>query len=299
MELREISLAVTDGVATVTLDRPGHLNAFTHRMGAELVAVLDRTDADDDVRAVVFTGRGRAFCAGADLGGGGEILRHGDGEPFDERRHMDYGGTLSRRLWESTKPLIAAVNGPAVGVGASSTLPMDVRICSTDARFGFVFARRGLVPEAASSWFLPRIVGISRALEWVVSGRVLGADEALEAGLVRSVHAPDDLLPAAHALARDMTARSSPVAVAVARRMLWGMLAAPSPDVAHRLDSEAILEMGRGADVAEGIDAFLAKRDPEFPSRVSSDLPEFFRRWREETDLRVPPGRTLGEPPLP
>jgi enoyl-CoA hydratase/carnithine racemase len=290
MEFREIALEVDDGIATITLDRPATLNAFTHRMGVELLAALDRTDADDAVRAVIVTGRGRAFCAGADLSGGGAILQR-DEDAFREHGDLDLGGTLARRLLESAKPVIAAINGPAVGVGVSSTLPMDVRLASHDARFGFVFTRRGVVPEAASAWFLPRIVGISRAVEWVMSGRVFDADEALEAGLVRSLHAPDDLLPAARALAHEMTDHSAPVANAIARRMLWTMLDG-SPADAHRLDSLGLFHLGRTPDAAEGVASFVERRPPRFPMTVSGDLPAYVHEWRAATDQRAPEGAT-------
>ncbi|HUZ25981.1 MAG TPA: crotonase/enoyl-CoA hydratase family protein [Streptosporangiaceae bacterium] len=276
-----IAYRVEDGIATVTLDRPERLNALTNTMAQELVRAMDVIDADDDVRAVVFTGRGRAYCAGADLSGGGEIFERDESGEFRMDRDADYGGIVARRFFESTKPLIAAINGPAVGVGVTSTLPMDVRLASEDARFGFVFARRGLVPEACSSWFLPRIVGISQALEWVYSGRVFPADEALRAGLVRSVHQPDDLLPAAYALAREFAESSAPVAVAIARRMLWQMLGTGTPELAHELDSRGIFFLGRTPDCAEGVAAFLEKRPARFTMKVSSDLPGYMRRWRE------------------
>jgi len=296
MRLTELRYEVEDGVAVVTLDRPGRLNAFTHRMGAEIVEALDLADADDAVRAVIVTGAGTAFCAGADLGGDGRpSVLHA--EPTTGGGDADYGGTVARRCMESTKPLIAAINGPAVGVGATATLPMDVRLCAEEARFGFVFTRVGLPPEACSSWFLPRVVGISRAIEWVSSGRLIGAREAHEAGLVRDVHPAGDLMGAARALAHEMTHGSAPVAVAVARRMLWQMLATPSPVTAHELDSRAILEMRASPDAHEGISAFLERRAPRFRQRVTEDLPRFFGEWRSRTDARVAPGATRGEPP--
>jgi enoyl-CoA hydratase/carnithine racemase len=280
MGYRCIDYAVDEGIATVTLDRPDRLNAFTEEMGQELVSVMDTIDADDAVRCAVFTGRGRAYCAGADLSGGTEIFEGDESGRFRMDRDADYGGLVARRFYASTKPLIAAINGPAVGIGITSTLPMDVRIASTQARFGFVFTRRGLVPEASSSWFLPRVVGISRALEWVFSGRVFGAEEALLAGLVRSVHEPDELLPAAYRLAREFSESTSAVAVAVARRMLWQMLGPATPELAHELDSRGIFFLGRSADCQEGVAAFLEKRPADFPMRVSTDLPEYMRQWR-------------------
>jgi enoyl-CoA hydratase/carnithine racemase len=277
-----IRLQVDGPIATITLDRPERLNAFTEQMLEDMVDALDRTDADDDVRAVIVTGAGRGFCAGADLASGGDTFDRADGDDFDMARHADGGGVLARRIFDSAKPVIGAINGPAVGIGITFTLPMDVRLAADTARMGFVFARRGIVPEACSSFFLPRVVGISRAAEWVYTGRVFDAQEALEAGLVRSVHAPDDLLPAARALALEMTASSSAVSVAVSRRMLWQMLADGDPAAAHELDSEALYALGAGEDVREGVSAFLEKRDPVFPMRVSQDMPAFYDRWRSE-----------------
>lgn len=287
MDYEQIAYDVDGPVATVTFDRPDRLNAFTDRMAEELLHVMDQVDGDDAVRAVIFTGRGRAYCAGADLSDGTEIFERDPSGEFVMERDADYGGTIARRFYESTKPLISAINGPAVGIGASSTLPMDVRIASEDARFGFVFTRRGLVPEACSSWFLPRIVGISQATEWVYSGRVFGADEALATGLVRSVHPRDEMLDAARELALSFCDRSAPVAVAVARRMLWQMLGEPSPVVAHEIDSRGIFHLGRSADVKEGVGAFLEKRPPAFPMRVSTDLPAYFRAWQDVGDARA------------
>ena len=272
-----ISLDIDDGIAVITLSRPDKMNAFTGLMRAEIIDALDHTDANDDVRAVIITGAGRAFCAGADLSSGTETFAKGGSEIMGANGvPRDGGGTVSLRIFDSLKPVIGAINGAAVGVGVTMTLPMDVRLASTSARFGFVFSRRGIVPEAASSWFLPRLVGISRAMEWVASGEVFDADEALDGGLVRSVHAPDDLLPAAMALARRMTENSSAVSVAVARKMMWRMLGADHPMVAHRMDSRGIAERGRSDDVREGIDSFFAKRSPQFPDRVSGGLGDIF-----------------------
>ena len=274
MTYEQITYAVTDGVLTITLDRPDRLNAFTGQMADELVDAFDRADADDDVRAVVVTGAGRGFCAGADLAGGGATFDYADGPA-----HRDEGGRVSLRIFESVKPVIAAFNGPAVGIGVTMMLPADVRLASTTARFGFVFARRGIVLEAASSWFLPRIVGISRAMEWAATGRVFGADEALAAGLVRSVHEPEELLPAAYALAREIADNTSPVSVALTRQMLWRMLGADHPMAAHRLDSRAIQSRGESEDAREGVTAFLQKRQAHFPGRVSADMPDFYPWW--------------------
>jgi enoyl-CoA hydratase/carnithine racemase len=278
-DFKTIVLDRADGVATITLNRPDRLNAFTEKMLEELLQALDITDADDDVRAVIFTGSGRAFCAGADLGRGGDTFKR-DAEPFSLDRHADGGGILTLRLFDSAKPLIAAVNGPAVGVGVTMTLPMDVRLAADGARFGFVFARRGIVPEACSSFFLPRVVGIAQAAQWVYSGRVFDADEALAGGLVRSIHPADELVSAARALAAEFRDGTSAVAVAMARRMLWRMLADGSPMKAHELDSEALHFLGASDDVREGVESFLEKREPAFPMRVSRDMPDFYERWR-------------------
>lgn len=271
----------TDGTATVTLDRPERLNAMTRAMADELIAVMDEIDGDDAVRVAIFTGAGRAYCAGADLSPEAKPLQRRTSGAFDMTLDADYGGLVSRRFFESTKPLIAAINGAAVGVGITSALPMDFRLASTTAKFGFVFLRRGLVPEAASSWFLPRLVGMDQALEWVYSGRVFEADEALRAGLVRSVHAPDELLPAARTLAREITAHSAPVAAAIARRMLWQLYGTGTPELAHELDSRAIRYLANSADRNEGVSSFLEKRPARFTMTVSEDLPEYFRRWQE------------------
>jgi len=279
-----------DGIATVTLDRPDRLNAFTVTMQDDLIAAFDRTDADDDVRAVVVTGRGRAFCAGADLGAGGSTFDYAvqarlrSGQQVDGV-HRDGGGMVTLRIFDSLKPVIAAVNGPAVGVGASMTLPMDARLAADGARFGFVFARRGLVPDAAASWFLPRVVGIDTALEWCYSGRVFDAAEALRSRLVRAVHAPDDLLPAAKALTKGMVCDSAPVAVAMTRQLMWRMLGAADPMDAHIADSRALMIQGASGDVHEGVTAFLEKRPARFPRRVSADLPDIWA-WRERKEFR-------------
>ncbi|HEY2638190.1 MAG TPA: crotonase/enoyl-CoA hydratase family protein [Solirubrobacteraceae bacterium] len=286
MDYEQIAYEVADGVATVTLDRPDRLNAYTPQMLAELLDAMDRVDGDDEVRAVVFTGRGRAFCAGADLGRGGTTFTK-EGEAFSLDQHADGGGRLTQRLYRSTKPLIAAVNGPAVGVGVTMTLPMDVRLAAEGARFGFVFARRGIVPEACSSWFLPRVVGISQAMEWVATGRVFDAEEALRGGLVRSVHPPGELLEAARALGREIAEHTSPVSVAMARTMLWRMLEERTPAAAHEIDSRAMFARGRSDDAREGVSAFVEKRPAAFPLRVSADLPEDFARWRESASVEA------------
>jgi enoyl-CoA hydratase/carnithine racemase len=282
----QIAYEVADHVATITLDRPDRLNAFTVRMQRELCAALDEVDADPEVRALVVTGRGRGFCAGADLGGGDASFDHGSDLAAAsgvvreaDGRHRDEGGLVALRFFECTKPVIGAINGAAVGVGVTMTLPFDVRLASSTAKIGFVFARRGLVPEACSSWFLPRIVGISRAMEWCTTGKVFGAEEALAGGLVRSVHEPDDLLPAAQELAGEIASSTSAVSVTVTRALLWRMLGEPHPMAAHRVDSALIDELGAGADVREGVMSFLEKRSPAFPNQVPTDLPASYPWW--------------------
>ncbi len=282
MSYQDILYEVEDGIATITLNRPDKLNAFTGLMLEEIIDAVDRTDADDDVRAVIFTGAGRGFCAGADLSRGAGTFdmneREGAG-PIDEWR--DGGGLVSLRLFESKKPLIAAVNGPAAGVGVTMQLPMDIRIASTEARFGLVFTRRGVVMEACSSWFLPRLVGISQAMEWVMSGRVFPADEALKGGLVSQVVAPDELMPTARAIAREIADNTSAVSVALCRHMMWKMLGADHPMEAHKIDSRGIRSMGQLPDAYEGVQSFLEKRPGQFTMKPSTDMPEFFPWWTE------------------
>jgi enoyl-CoA hydratase/carnithine racemase len=278
MEFEQITTELTDHVLTITLNRPDRLNAWTQTMFTELMTAFDRADADDEVRAVIVTGAGRGFCAGADLERGGDTFTKPDHEDPDTIPR-DSGGRLTLRIFDMSKPVIAAINGPAVGIGATMTLPMDVRIAADDAKIGFVFVRRGIVPEACSSWFLPRVVGISRAMEWVATGRVFDATEALNAGLVRSLHPKDELLDAANALAREIAEHAAPVSVALARRMLWRMLGAEHPMVAHRADSRGMLYRGRSADAAEGIAAFLEKREAVFPDKVSAGLPDIMPGW--------------------
>src|SRR5437588_1222650 len=239
MDFQQIRYEVADAILTITLDRPDRLNAWTPTMASELIEAFDRADADDDVRAIVVTGAGRAYCAGADLAGGGETFDWRERQSADEVPR-DNGRQVTLRIFDSTKPVIAAINGPAVGVGITMTLPMDIRLAAEDARIGFVFARRGIVPEACSSWFLPRIVGISQAMEWVASGRVFTAEEALRGGLVRSVHAPGELLGAAHELAREIADNTAPVSVALARQLMWRGLGAQHPMQAHQADSRAM-----------------------------------------------------------
>src|SRR5881628_3026227 len=251
MPFSEIRYEVADGVCTVTLNRPDRLNAVTSTMLGELKEAWDRADGDDDVRAVIVTGAGRAFCAGADLGAGGSTFDAvARGRDASAEEHRDGGGTVTLRIFDMKKPVIAAINGPAVGFGITLTLPMDIRICATTARFGFVFARRGVVPEACSTWFLPRLVGISQAAEWAYTGRVFGAEEARAGGLVREVVAPDALMPAARALASEIAQNTSAVSVTLARQMMWKLLGADHPAEAHRLDSLAMFWTGRSPDAS-------------------------------------------------
>jgi len=284
VEYEHILYELRQGVLTLTLNRPEKLNAFTSRMLNELLDALDCADADDDVRAIIVTGSGRGFCAGADLSGGpGTFDRREAGHDVGLEARRDGGGRLTLRIFDCKKPMIAAINGPAVGVGITMTLPMDVRLASERARCGFVFSRRGLVPEACSTWFLPRVVGISRALEWIHSGRVFDAREALEGGLVRSVHPHDDLLPAAWELAREIADHTSGVSVALARQMLWKMLGADHPMEAHRVESLAIYAMGESPDGHEGVGSFLEKRPPRFKLKPSKDMPPFYPWWEERS----------------
>jgi enoyl-CoA hydratase/carnithine racemase len=277
---------VDEKIATITLNRPERLNAFTSLMMAEMIAAFDLADADDGVGAVIVTGAGRGFCAGADLAAGGATF---DYTGTDDPRRLearvggiqrDGGGRLTLRIFECLKPVICAVNGAAVGVGATMQLAMDIRLASTEARYGFVFARRGITPEAASSWFLPRLVGLQTALEWCFTGRVFPAQEAFDKGLVRSLHAPADLIPAARALAREIIDNTAPVSIALTRQLLWRMAGADQPMEAHRADSRAIQARGVSADAREGVTSFLEKRPPNYPDRVSTDVPDIWPHWK-------------------
>ena len=280
---------VTDGVATITMNRPEKLNAFNTQMMVDMIAAFDATDADDSVRAVIVTGAGRAFCAGADLSAGAETFNYDAREALHREARMregvqrDGGGLLTLRIFDSLKPVISACNGPAVGVGVTMQLAMDIRMASDAARYGFVFARRGLNPEAASSWFLPHLVGVQTALEWCYTGRIFPAQEALDKGLVRSLHAPDDLLPAARALAREIAENTSPVSVAITRQLIWRMAGAAHPMEAHRADSRGIQARGKSGDAREGVSSFLEKRAPNYPDKVSSDLPDIWPHWTAPT----------------
>jgi enoyl-CoA hydratase/carnithine racemase len=283
MEFQELRYEVEDHVLTITLDRPDRLNAFTATMGRELIAAFDAADADDDVRAVIVTGEGRGFCAGADLQEGGATFDWRERQAGGEAVPRDGGGQVVLRIFDSAKPVIAAINGPAVGVGITMTLPMDIRMAAEDAKIGFVFSRRGIVPEACSSWFLPRIAGIGQAMEWVATGRVFSAAEARAGGLVRSVHPARELLPAARELAGEIAHNAAPVSVALARRMMWTMLGAEHPMAAHRADSRAMFARGQSDDAREGVTSFLEKRPARFTDSVSSGLPEIFPGREEPT----------------
>ena len=282
MDYTQIAYEVDDHVATITLDRPDRLNAFTTTMMRELVDVFDRVDADDDVRAVIVTGRGRAFCAGADLGSGGDTFDAGaqSGRKVDTAPR-DGGGLVTLRIFACTKPVIAAMNGSAVGIGVTMTLPMDIRILAEDAKVGFVFASRGIIPEAASSWFLPRIVGISQAMEWCLTARVFRGPEALAGGLVRSIHPADEVLGVARALAQEIVTNAAPVSAALSRQLMWRMLGADHPMEAHKLDSRGIFDLGRSRDAREGVTAFLEKRPAAWTMQPSQDMPDWYPWWDE------------------
>lgn len=288
-EFETIKLDIEDGIATLTLHRPEKMNAFTGKMMQEMIAAFDITDANDDVRAVIVTGSGeRAFCAGADLSEGAKTFdyeaRAGSGEigrTSDEDIQRDGGGRVTLRIYESLKPVIGAINGAAVGIGVTMQLPMDIRIASDNARFGFVFARRGIVPEAASSWFLPRIVGISRALEWCYSGKVFDAAEALDGGLVRAIYPQAELMDRAREIAREIADNTAPVSIALTRQMMWRMLGADHPMEAHIVDSAVIFDRGQTEDAREGVMSFLEKRAPKYPVKVSDGLPNFWPWWKE------------------
>ena len=289
MNYETIKYEVNDKILTITLNRPDRLNAFTGQMMNDLISAFDSASKDDEIRVVIVTGEGRGFCAGADLGAG-EATFNRDENPRAEKSEdeeniewlRDGGGRTTLAIYDCSKPIIAAINGPAVGVGVTMTLPMDIRLASEEAKFGFVFARRGLVPEAASSWFLPRIVGISKSLEWTFSGKVFNAEEALEGGLIRSIHSKGSLMDEAKSIAREIIENTSPVSVSMTRQMLWKMLGADHPMEAHKIDSRAIYELGKGDDTKEGVNSFLEKRAPDFPSKVSQDMPDFYPWWEEK-----------------
>ena len=280
MSFETLRYEVDAGVCTVTLNRPDTLNAVTAHSIEDLIAAFDDADRDDRVRVVIVTGAGRAFCAGADLSGGSKTFQR---EATSASDHRDGGGRVTLRLFDLKKPVIAAINGPAVGFGITMTLAMDIRLASTNARMGFVFSRRGVVPEACSTWFLPRIVGIAQAAEWVYTGRVFDAEEALRARLVSQVVAPEALLPTARTLAREIADNTSAVSVALSRQMMWKLLGADHPMVAHRLDSQGMFWTGRSADAHEGVTSFVEKRPPRFTLKPSADMPPFFPWWEPRT----------------
>ena len=283
MDYQEIIYDIDEGILTITLNRPDKLNAFTGQMMTEMINALDRADADDNVKAIVVTGAGRGFCAGADLSSGANTFDADAAAPKaaqEEKKSIaDGGGLLTLRIFDCLKPIISACNGPAVGVGATMQCAMDIRLASTNAKYGFVFSKRGIVPEACSSWFLPRLVGISQALEWTYTGRVFSADEALEKGLIRSLHEPEDLLPAARKLALEFADQTSSLSIALIRNMMWKMLGADHPVVAHNIDSRGVNAMGKSTDAKEGVASFLEKRPAIFPGKVSAEMPEFFPWW--------------------
>ncbi|HJL99086.1 MAG: crotonase/enoyl-CoA hydratase family protein [Acidimicrobiales bacterium] len=294
-EFKTLRYEVADHTLTLTMNRPERLNAFNSQMQREFLEALEHADSDDEIRVVIVTGEGRGFCAGADLEKGAETFDY-DGQTEEAKTERasnegrqgggnawlrDGGGLLSLRLYEFNKPIIAAINGPAVGVGVTMTLPMDIRLASTAARIGFVFSRRGIVPEACSSYFLPRVVGVSKALEWAYSGKVFDAEEALAGGLVRSIHEPEDLMPAARAIASEIATNTSAISVTMIRHMMWRMLGADHPMEAHKVDSRGIFHLGQGADAHEGVVSFLEKRAPDFTLKTSEDMPEFFPWWDE------------------
>ncbi|PWL26632.1 MAG: enoyl-CoA hydratase [Altererythrobacter sp. XM-24bin4] len=279
----QILVDKADGIATITLNRPEKMNAYTRIMGEEIMAAMDDIDVDDSVRAVIFTGSGdRAFCAGADLtpeGGGHVFSDPSEVEDLSDPKVRDGGGLLTLRLFESKKPLISACNGVAVGVGATMQLAMDIRLASENARYGFVFARRGIVPEACSSWFLPKLVGISQALEWCYTGRIFDAEEARNGGLIKDIYSLSELMDAARGLAREIADNTSAVSVAMTRAMMWRLPSGSHPMEAHKIDSRAIYRLSRGADAKEGIASFLEKRAPQYPGKVSEDMPDFYPWW--------------------
>ncbi|VIO71666.1 crotonase/enoyl-CoA hydratase family protein [Bradyrhizobium ivorense] len=292
MAYETIKYSVAEQILTITLNRPDKLNAFNATMQQELIDAFDCADKDDEIRAIIVTGEGRAFCAGADLSSGantfdrdarrGPAKRLPDGKvDYSDPKVRDGGGQVTLRIFKSLKPVIAAVNGPAVGIGVTMQLAMDVRIASEAARFGFVFSQRGIVQEAASSWFLPRIVGIAQALEWCYTGSIFPAQEALTGRLVSKVVPPDQLLPTARALALDIAAKTAPVSIALVRQMMWRMLGADDPMEAHKIESRGLYTRGRSQDVKEGVMAFLEKRPALFKDKISSDMPDYFPWWEE------------------
>ena len=277
MDYQDIRYNVANHILTLTLHRPERMNAWTLRMKDEMLHALARANADDDIRVIVVTGEGKAFCAGMELvRPEGNIFGYDipQGDELNINEIRDSGGELSLALYNSNKPVVAAINGAAVGIGITMTLPMDFRIAAEGAKLGFVFSQRGIVPEACSSWFLPRVVGMQQALEWVLSGDIFTAEEGKEAGLIRSLHPKESVLEAAYALAEKLMRKSSPTAVALARKMLWRNPNFDHPMHAHQIDSRLMYITSERMDGRDGFGAFLEKRDPVFTAKVSSDLPE-------------------------
>ena len=280
--LETVRTEVRENSLIIYLSREERMNAFTLTMQQEIVKVLDDAEEDDDIKAIIFTGDGKAYCAGADLSSGGDTFDNRKGREKTNDVVRDSGGLLTLRLFKCKKPLIAAVNGAAVGIGATMLLPMDTRICSDQARFGFVFAKRGIVPEAASSWFLPRLIGINKALELCYTGKVISAEEAKEIKLVSEILNQDKLIDRALEIAKEFTAESSQISIALTRQMMWRMLGADDPMEAHKIDSRAVFELGQSGEAIEGVNSFLEKRPPSFPGKVSKDMPSFFPWWDEK-----------------
>ena len=280
--LETVRTEVRENSLIIYLSREERMNAFTLTMQQEIVKVLDDAEANDDIKAIIFTGDGKAYCAGADLSSGGDTFDNRKGREKTNDVVRDSGGLLTLRLFKCKKPLIAAVNGAAVGIGATMLLPMDTRICSDQARFGFVFAKRGIVPEAASSWFLPRLIGINKALELCYTGKVISAEEAKEIRLVSEILNQDKLIERALEIAKEFTAESSQISIALTRQMMWRMLGADDPMEAHKIDSRAVFELGQSGEAIEGVNSFLEKRPPSFPGKVSKDMPSFFPWWDEK-----------------
>ena len=280
--LETVRTEVRENSLIIYLSREERMNAFTLTMQQEIVKVLDDAEENDDIKAIIFTADGKAYCAGADLSSGGDTFDNRKGREKTNDVVRDSGGLLTLRLFKCKKPLIAAVNGAAVGIGATMLLPMDTRICSDQARFGFVFAKRGIVPEAASSWFLPRLIGINKALELCYTGKVISAEEAKEIRLVSEILNQDKLIERALEIAKEFTAESSQISIALTRQMMWRMLGADDPMEAHKIDSRAIFELGQSGEAIEGVNSFLEKRPPSFPGKVSKDMPSFFPWWDEK-----------------
>ena len=280
--LESVRTEVRENSLIIYLSREERMNAFTLTMQQEIVKVLDDAEENDDIKAIIFTGDGKAYCAGADLSSGGDTFDNRKGRERTNDVVRDSGGLLTLRLFKCKKPLIAAVNGAAVGIGATMLLPMDTRICSDQARFGFVFAKRGIVPEAASSWFLPRLIGINKALELCYTGKVISAEEAKDIRLVSEILNQDKLIERALEIAKEFTAESSQISIALTRQMMWRMLGADDPMEAHKIDSRAVFELGQSGEAIEGVNSFLEKRPPSFPGKVSKDMPSFFPWWDEK-----------------